>query len=154
MRLLVERKWPKETYTIGRLYIDGELFCNTLEDKDRMLFQDDPLSVIRRTKVVGETAIPRGKYEVRMDIASPKYGAVTWYKQLCGGRMPRLMNVPGFDGILIHPGNTALDTLGCILVGKNTRKGQLTDSRETFKALYKKMDAAYLRGETITIEIR
>lgn len=154
MKLVVERAWPKATYTIGRLFIDGERFYETLEDKDRMLFQDDPLSVIRRTKVVGETAIPRGTYEVRMDIVSPKYGAVTWYKQLCGGRMPRLMNVPGFDGILIHPGNTALDTLGCILVGKNTKKGQLTSSRDTFKALYRMMDAAYKRGEKITIEIR
>lgn len=154
MKLLLERKWPKETYTIGRLYIDGVLFCNTLEDKDRMLFQDDPLSVIRRTKVYGETAIPRGTYEVRMDIVSPKYGAVTWYRQLCGGRMPRLMNVPCFDGILIHPLNNPTETDGCIGVGLNTKKGQLTRSRETFKALYKKMDAAYLRGEKITIEIR
>lgn len=154
MKLLLERKWPKETYTIGRLYIDGELFCNTLEDKDRMLFQDDPLSVIRRTKVYGETAIPRGTYEVRMDIVSPKYRAVTWYRQLCGGRMPRVMNVPCFDGILFHPLNNPTETNGCIGVGLNTKKGQLTRSRETFKAFYKKIDAAYMRGERITIEIR
>ena len=154
MKLVVERAWPKATYTIGRLFIDGERFYETLEDKDRMLFKDDPISLIRRTKVYGETAIPRGTYEVSMDIVSPKYAAVTWYKNLCGGRMPRLMDVPGFEGVLIHPGNTAIDTLGCILVGRNTKKGQLTISRDTFKALYRKMEAAWKRGEKITIEIR
>lgn len=154
MKLLVERAWPKETYTIGRLFIDGMRFYETLEDRDRNLFQDDPISVIRRTKIFGETAIPKGTYEVRMDIVSPKYSAVTWYKNLCGGRMPRLMNVPGFEGILIHPLNNPTETCGCIGVGRNTKKGQLTVSRETFKELYKKMDAAYLRGEKITIEIR
>lgn len=154
MKLVVERSWPKATYTIGRLFIDGVRFYETLEDKDRMLFKDDPISLIRRTKVYGETAIPRGTYEVRMDIVSPKYAAVTWYKNLCGGRMPRLMDVPGFEGVLIHPGNTAIDTLGCILVGRNTKVGQLTSSRDTFKALYRKMEAAWKRGEKITIEIR
>ena len=154
MKLVVERAWPKETYTIGRLFVDGERFYETLEDKDRMLFKDDPLPLIRRTKVYGETAIPKGKYEVRMDIVSPKYAAVTWFNTLCGGRMPRLMNVPGFDGVLIHPGNSAIDTLGCILVGRNTKVGQLTSSRDTFKELYRKLEAAWKRGEKITIEIR
>lgn len=154
MKLVIERAWPKDTYTIGRLYVDGERFYETLEDKDRMLFKDDPLPLIRRTKVYGETAIPKGKYEVRMDIVSPKYAAVTWFNTLCGGRMPRLMNVPGFDGVLIHPGNSAIDTLGCILVGRNTKVGQLTSSRDTFKALYRKMEAAWKRGEKITLEIR
>ena len=154
MKLVVERAWPKATYTIGRLFVDGERFYETLEDKDRMLFKDDPLPLIRRTKVYGETAIPKGKYEVRMDIVSPKYAAVTWFNTLCGGRMPRLMNVPGFDGVLIHPGNSAIDTLGCILVGRNTKVGQLTSSRDTFKALYRKMEAAWKRGEKITIEIK
>lgn len=154
MKLVVERAWPKATYTIGRLFVDNERFYETLEDKDRMLFKDDPISLIRRTKVYGETAIPRGTYEVHMDIVSPKYAAVTWYKNLCGGRMPRLMDVPGFEGVLIHPGNSAIDTLGCILVGRNTKVGQLTSSRDTFKALYRKMEAAWKRGEKITIEIR
>lgn len=156
MILRIERKWPKETYTIGRLYIDGVYFCNTLEDKDRGLFQTNSLSVIKSIKVYGETAIPTGKYTVAMNILSPKYSAVKWYKDLCGGKMPRLLNVPGFDGILIHPGgsNGPLDTMGCILVGKNTKVGKLTDSKETFKAMYKRMKAAYDKGEKITIEIR
>jgi len=153
MKIRVERRWPKDTYTIGKLYVDNILLCNTLEDKDRRLTKDDPLSKIRQVKVPGETAIPKGTYTVRMDIVSPKYAAVTWFKKLCGGKMPRLEGVPGFEGILIHTGNTALDSSGCLLVGKNTKVGQLTASRETFSVLYGKMKAAVDRGEEITIEI-
>ena len=153
MKLELERKWPKATYTIGRLYVDGVLFCNTLEDRDRGLKQSDNLDYIKARKVYGETAIPKGTYTVSMNVTSPKYAAVSWYWQLCKGKMPRLQNVPGFDGILIHPGNTALDTLGCILVGKNTKVGQLTESKATFKALYKEMKKASDRGEVIEITI-
>ena len=153
MKLTVERRWKMATYTIGRLYVDGEYFCNTLEDTDRGLKQDHHKEYIRIRKVYGETAIPTGTYGVTLNVTSPKYAAVSWYWQLCRGKMPRLLNVPGFDGILIHPGNTALDTLGCILVGKNTKVGQLTESKATFKAIYKILKAAADRGEEITIEI-
>ena len=153
MKLEIERKWPKATYTIGRLYVDGVLFCNTLEDRDRGLKQSDNLDYIKTRKVYGETSIPKGTYTVSMNVTSPKYAAVSWYWQLCKGKMPRLRDVPGFDGILIHPGNTALDTLGCILVGKNTKVGQLTESKATFKALYKEMKKASDRGEVIEITI-
>ena len=153
MKLTIDRKWKKETYTVGLLYVDGVRFCETLEDKDRGLRKEDDLSTIRSVKVYGETAIPAGTYKVAMYVVSPKYSAVKWYKDLCGGRMPRLLGVPGFEGILVHPGNTALDSYGCILVGRNTKVGQLTESKATFKKLYKKMEDAYDRGETITIEI-
>ena len=153
MKLELERKWPKATYTIGRLYVDGVFFCNTLEDRDRGLNQSDDLNYIKSRKVYGETAVPKGEYLVDMNVTSPKYAAVSWYHQLCLGKMPRLRDVHGFDGILIHPGNTALDTLGCILVGKNTKVGQLTESKETFKALYKEMKKASDRGEVIEITI-
>lgn len=149
MELRLERRWRKDTYTIGRLYIDGEYFCNTLEDKDRGLKQSDSPALIKQKKVYGETAIPTGKYNVRTDIVSPKYAGTPWYKKLNGGKMPRLESVPGFEGILIHPGNTAVDTLGCILVGKNTKVGQLTSSRDTFATLYRKIQKA----TTVTIEI-
>ena len=154
MKILIDRKWKKETYTIGRLYVDGVLFCNSLEDKDRGLKQTDSLSTIQSKKVYAETAIPTGTYNVRMDVKSPKYSSYSWYKNLCGGNMPRLENVPGFSGILIHPGNTALDSSGCILVGKNTKVGQITDSKNTFSKLYKKMKKAYDKGEKITLEIK
>jgi len=153
MKLEVERKWKKETYTIGRLYVDGVLFCNTLEDRDRGLKQTDNPLIIKQRKVYGETAIPAGTYAVSMNTTSPKYAAVAWYWQLCRGKMPRLQNVPGFEGILVHPGNDPTQTLGCLLVGKNTKVGQLTESKNTFKALYKEMKRAYDAGEEITITI-
>jgi hypothetical protein len=153
MRLEIERRWKKETYTIGRLYVDGVYFCNTLEDKSRGLKQTDSTFFIKQRKVYGETAIPTGTYKVAMNVTSPKYAAVAWYWQLCRGKMPRLLDVPGFEGILIHPGNNALDTLGCILVGKNTKVGQLTESKATFKALYKEMEKAVKEGEDILITI-
>ena len=156
MKIRVERRWPKVTYTIGRFYIDGIFYCNTLEDYDRGLRQSDPLRDIQRRKIAGETAIPKGTYEVQMNVTSPKYAAVAWYWNFCRGKMPRLMHVPGFDGILIHPGgsNGPLDTRGCILVGKNTKVGKLTDSKACFQQIYKLMKAAADKGEEITIEIK
>ncbi len=154
MKLLLERKWKKDTYTIGRLYINGIFFSNTVEDKDRGLKQTDSLAIIQSKKVYAETAIPTGTYNIRMDIKSSKYSTYSWYKNLCSGYMPRLENVPGFTGILIHPGNSALDSAGCIIPGKNTKVGQVTDSKNTFAKLYKKMKTAYNKGEKITIEIK
>ena len=153
MKIRVERRWPKVTYTIGRFYIDGIFYCNTLEDYDRGLRQSDPLRDIQRRKIAGETAIPKGTYEVQMNVTSPKYAGVAWYYNFCQGKMPRLKDVPGFDGILIHPGTSALDTKGCILVGKNTKVGKLTDSKACFQQLYKLMKAAADKGEEITIVI-
>ena len=153
MDVRIERRWKKSTYTIGILTVDGERFCESLEDRDRGLKQSDSPLWIGAKKVYGETAIPTGTYNVAMNVVSPKYSAVKWYKDLCGGKMPRLLDVPGFDGILIHPGNTALDSCGCILVGRNTKVGQVTQSRDTFRKLYRKMKAAHDRGERITITI-
>ena len=153
MKVKVERRWPKVTYTIGRLYIDGIYYCNTLEDHDRGLKQSDPLPTIQKRKVAGETAIPKGVYEVTLNVTSPKYAGVAWYYNFCRGKMPRLKDVPGFDGILIHPGTDALDTKGCILVGKNTKVGKLTESRASFQEIYKQMKEAADQGEKITIEI-
>ena len=153
MKLRLERRWPKATYTIGVLFIDGIRYCETLEDHDRGLKQSDPLLYIQKRKIAGETAIPKGTYEVSMNVTSPKYAGVAWYYNFCRGKMPRLKDVPGFDGILIHPGTSALDTKGCILVGKNTKKGKLTDSRACFMEIYKLMKEAADNGEKITIEI-
>ena len=153
MKLKVERRWKKATYTIGRIYIDGVYYCNTLEDRDRGLKQTDSLTYIKARKVAGETAIPTGTYIVSMNTTSPKYAGVPFYWNFCKGKMPRLLAVPGFDGILIHPGTDALDTRGCILVGKNTKVGKLTQSKETWKQVCKLMIEAADRGEQITIEI-
>ena len=154
LELLLDRKYRKETYTIGNLYVDGEWFCNTLEDKDRGLSQTMPLEEINKIKVYGETAIPTGRYEVRMDIVSPKYNGVKWYKDNFGGRMPRLESVKGFSGILIHSGNTALDSNGCILVGLNKAKGKVLDSRATFQKLWKVLEQARKAGKTIHLTVQ
>ena len=154
MKITIDRKWKKETYTIGNLYINGSLFCNTLEDRDRGIKKTDSLTTIKSKKIYGETAIPTGTYKIDMTVISPKYAAVKWYKNLCQGKLPRFIDVPGFEGVLIHPGNTPFDTNGCILVGKNTIKGQVTQSKDTFAKLYKRMKEAYDRKETIEIEIK
>ena len=154
MKITIDRKWKKDTYTIGNLYVNGSLFCNTLEDRDRGIKKTDSLATIKSKKIYGETAIPTGTYTIDMTVVSPKYAAVKWYKNLCQGKLPRFNNVPGFEGVLIHPGNTPFDTNGCILVGKNTIKGQVTQSKDTFAKLYKRMKEAYDRKETIEIEIK
>jgi len=155
LNLKLKRIAKKTTYTIGRLFVRDAYFCDTLEDKDRELKQTDSLAFINARKVYGETAIPSGTYKVAMNVVSPKFAAVDWYKRNCGGgRMPRLQDVPGYQGVLIHPGNTALDdTLGCVLVGRNTVVGRLTQSRDTFAALYKILKQAADGGEEITLTI-
>ena len=153
MHLLVDRKYKKNTYTISRLFVDDKYFCDVLEDKDRGLKQTDKLDHIKFVKVVGETAIPSGTYDICMDVTSPKYSASSFYREVCNGKVPRLLNVPGFEGILIHTGNTALDSSGCLLVGKNTIKGRVASSKATFRALYGVMEKAHQKGEKITIEI-
>ncbi len=154
MKIHVERKWKKEGYTIGQLYIDDTFFCNTLEDKDRGLKNTMTLEEIRKRKKAGVTAIPTGTYTIRMDITSPKYSSKEWFIKNChGAKLPRLENVPGFEGILIHPGNSASDTDGCLLVGKNDIAGKVTKSKECFLQLYNRMYEAYRRGEKIEITI-
>lgn len=141
MKLRLERLWPKKDYTVGRLYVDDRLFCNTLEDRivdknKNGVFDGD------EKKVYGESAIPYGTYKIIYNW-SPKFGR----------NLPRLLNVPHFEGILIHPGNTAADSAGCILVGKNTEVGRLTNSRYISDELNKLIDEAQQKGELITIEI-
>ena len=150
MELNIKRIARRETYTIGRLYIDGKYFCETLEDKDRGLRQDMPVAVIRATKRKGITAIPTGRYRVTLAVQSPKFSKRATY-QFCNGYLPRLINVPGYDGVLIHIGNTARDTEGCLLVGRNTQVGKVLDSRKTFIELYDRLlgakDDIYIKIE-------
>ena len=155
MKILIDRKWKKNEYTIGKLYVDGVFFSNTLEDKDRGLTSSMSLEEIKKEKKAGETAIPTGTYEIRMDISSPRFSKSNWYIKNCNGaRMPRLKDVPGYDGVLIHCGNTAKDTEGCILVGKNDVKGMVTKSKDYFLKLYNIMYAVYKKGENIEITIK
>lgn len=152
MEIKVKRRFKGANYTIGSLYVNGVYECDTIEDTDRGLDNIMPLSVIQTKKVYGQTAIPYGTYEIDMNIVSPKFKDRTWAK-ICDGKLPRLRDVRGFEGVLIHVGNKPEDTLGCILVGQNKVKGQVVNSTEAFANLYKKMDAAHKRSEKITITI-
>lgn len=153
MELTIDRKWKKHSYTISNLYIDGKWFCNVLEDADRGLDNSMSEDMIRTLKKPSITAIPRGTYEITLDVISPKYSKVQFYKDVCNGKVPRLKNVKGFDGILIHAGNTDKDSSGCLLVGQNKVKGQVVNSKETFKQLYKLLQDGKSRGEKIIIKI-
>lgn len=139
----VDRTYKKSKYTIGRLIFKGEVICNTLEDTDRGLTSESSLSEITEMKksYPGEVAIPRGRYRLRFDIVSPKYSNFIKYPfaRSIGGKLPRLMDVPGYEGVLVHPGNRAKDSLGCILVGKNTVVGMVTNSQYWFNIVYNRL---------------
>ena len=135
MILRVERRFKGETYTIGTMYVNGERFCDTLEDKVRDLAGG-------AVKVPGETAIPEGVYRVIVN-RSPKFGR----------ELPRLLDVPMFEGVLMHRGNTAEDSAGCILVGENKEKGKVINSTPYEERLVALCKAAQSRGETIEIEV-
>lgn len=141
---------PGKQYQIGHLYVDGIYMCDTIEDIDRGLTADMPLQLIMKIKVKKQTAIPRGKYRVLMNRVSPKFSAKPYYWQFCRGKVPYLVNVPGFEGILIHMGATQNSSAGCIIVGMNTVVGRVTSSQECFERLYKKMLTA---NDDIWIEI-
>ena len=150
MKLTVKRIAKKPTYTIGKLYIDGVYFCDTVEDTDRGLFQGQSLDLIKKIKIPNKTAIPTGTYKLTLNVISPKYSKKAIYQEICKGRVPRLLDVPGYDGVLIHIGNSADDSSGCILVGQNKVVGKVINSTETFRKLYNK-----IKGQKdLTIQIK
>lgn len=148
MEILVRRIAKRPTYTIGRMYIDGKYVCDTLEDTDRGLKQSMPLEEIKKKKIYGKTAIPTGTYKVTMNVVSPRFKNRAWAKPY-GGKLPRLLDVPGYEGVLIHPGNSAEDSTACLLVGINSVVGKVMNSQATFK----KVMAILTKGTDITITI-
>nr|DAT00299.1 MAG TPA: Protein of unknown function (DUF2778) [Caudoviricetes sp.] len=154
MDILLERIAKNPTYTIGKLYLNGEYFCDTLEDPDRGLSSKMSSLEISNKKIHGDTAIPIGKYKIDMNTVSPRFGSQLFYKKVCGGKVPRLVNVPGYQGVLIHVGNEPKDTHGCLLVGKNSVKGKVTESKTTFEKLYKILKEFHIKGEEIFITIK
>lgn len=153
MILTLKRIYTCKDYTIGHLYVDGSYICDTLEDTDRMLDSSMTLDQIAKIKVKGMTAIPTGRYKVLMNIVSPKYSKSKYYMNICKCRVPRLDNVPGYSGVLIHVGNTAADTEGCLLLGYNKVKGQVLNSKVAFEKVYNKLSIAKSIGQTIYIDI-
>ena len=158
MRITIKRNAYESAagYTHGRLLTDeGGFLCWTLEDEDRGLTQDMPLEKIMARKVYGKTAIPKGTYRVRMDTISPKLKDRPYAKKY-GGILPRLENVPGWTGVLIHPFNVPSESYGCIAPGmlRSGIRGRIFDSTQAF---YDLMDfylvPAAKRGEEIWITI-
>ena len=143
MRILLQRHALKAGYTIGRMEINGRYFCDTLEDTDRGLRESMTEDEIAALKVKGATAIPTGTYRIDMKTRSPRFGRV----------LPRLVSVKGYAGVLIHSGNTAADTGGCILVGENRERGKVLNSRATLERLLVFLRAAQAEGEKIELVI-
>lgn len=155
MQIKVERKARKATYTVGKVYVDGQYFCDSLEDADRGVTQIMPFTstggntgywvnedggVIQ--KVPNKTAIPTGRYDVC---------SFYWEKHQC--YVPMLLRVGGFTGILMHNGMTADHSAGCILLGKNNIVGRLDGSRLYADALAARIIAAEHRREKVTIVV-
>ncbi len=141
MKLTLKRIALRSTYTIGRLYIDGNYFCDTLEDTVRDLNKNGKFDNGEK-KVYGKTAIPYGTYEIKWTY-SPRFKKYT----------PQLMNVPSFSGIRIHAGNSSTDTEGCLLLGQNKKVGMVLNSKATIAKFYPIIKDACSKGK-VTIEIK
>lgn len=140
MRLTLMRIANRPTYCIGKLYVDGQYLCDTIEDTDRGLDDRMTEEEILKLKVKGETAIPSGIYPVTITY-SPKYKK----------QMPLINNVKGYSGVRIHSGNTSKDTEGCVLVGLNKEVGKVLDSRKMYNVLFRELVST---KERIIIDIR
>jgi hypothetical protein len=128
MEILVKRLYKTSAYTIGKMYIDGQYLCDTVEDCDRGLKQSMTSQQIAVKKVYGKTAIPAGRYKVTLTFSNK-------FKRV----LPLVNDVIGFLGIRIHAGNTADDSLGCIIVGENKIKGGVVNSKVTLERLMAKL---------------
>ena len=141
MKLKLNRIALRKTYTIGKLYIDGKYFCDTLEDTVRDTNKSGKCDNGEK-KVKGNTAIPYGTYEIKWTY-SPRFKKYT----------PQIMNVPQFEGIRIHAGNSSTDTEGCLVLGENKKVGMVLNSRATINKFYPIIKEACSKGK-VTIEIK
>lgn len=141
MKLTLKRIALRPTYTIGKLYIDDAYFCDTLEDTVRDIDKSGKFDNGEQ-KIKGKTAIPYGTYEIKWTY-SPRFKKYT----------PQLMNVPSFEGIRVHAGNTSADTEGCLILGENKQVGKVLNSRATINKFYPIIKEACSNGK-VTIEIK
>lgn len=141
MKLALKRIALRPTYTIGKLYIDDAYFCDTLEDTVRDINKSGKFDNGEQ-KIKGKTAIPYGTYEIKWTY-SPRFKKYT----------PQLMNVPSFEGIRVHAGNTSADTEGCLILGENKQVGKVLNSRATINKFYPIIKEACSNGK-VTIEIK
>ena len=148
MRIKIDRAWRKKGYTISRVFINGERFgdgqkwCSILEDEDRGLHADMSLAELKKYKIYGQTAIPRGVYEVKITY-SPKFKR----------NLPLLVNVPAYSGIRIHSANYATQLEGCLAPGVNDVVGRVSNSRYWENKIFKLIQDALARGERVWIEV-
>ena len=151
MKLTIKRTITRNNYTLGELYIDGQFFCSTLEDKDRGLTQSMSVKQIKSMKVPGETAIPKGTYKVTLDIVSPKFSKYPFYMEVCEGKLPRLIDVKGYEGVLIHVADgIKRDALlqGCIGIGNLSSEEYLMNGKQVFTEFYNR-----IKGNDVELEI-
>lgn len=139
MKLLLKRETFSDTSTIGRLFIDGVFFCYVLEDKDRGLNDSMSLITIKAKKIFGVTAIPQGTYKLILSMSNR-------FKRL----LPEILNVKGYEGVRIHRGNYAGNSLGCLIVGAKKGVDAVFDSTSTEIALVRLLSSKH---EPHTIEI-
>ena len=142
MQLTLQRYFFSDNYTLGRLYSGNHLICETLEPPSSHLNKHNPLRLIRKAKADGKRAIPKGVYELVMSY-SPRFGK----------RYPRLHGVPGYEGILIHPGNYPADTKGCILPGWNRHPGMVSGSIAATAEIIGIAERAAAWGEKLTLKV-
>jgi hypothetical protein len=138
MLLEVKRDPSADGCTLGKLFVDGQFECFTLED----VVREVPGEPVLQWKIPDQTAIPFGSYGVIVNFSEPFQRP-----------LPLLLNVPGYDGVRIHSGNTAADTEGCILVGSQQGTGAVLNSRDAFAALFPKIQAAIAQGQSVQISI-
>lgn len=138
---------------MGRLSLDGHFLCDTLEPPSHGLTSAADPRTIRAIKRLGRSAIPAGVYRLVLAY-SPRFSPRPFYKACGGGLVPRLLNVSGFDGVLIHCGNTVVDTCGCILVGRRADSSTLVESQKTYSRLMRQFwQPATRRGEPMYLDI-
>lgn len=135
MEIELKRIYKGIEYTIGKMYINSNWVCDTLEDTVRQLDTEDD-------KIPKQTAIPMGRYQVILS-----------YSKRFNKTLPELLNVPFFKGIRIHAGNDKEDTEGCILVGENKVKGKVVNSKKSMKKLMPILQKAIDNNEKIYINI-
>jgi hypothetical protein len=146
MEVKVKRTIFSDKTSIGQFYIEGQYFCFTLEDKTRA--QDEP-------KVYGETAIPYGRYEITFRTTGSIYNEYKIRFADIGSERGTLWirNIPGFEYVLMHIGNTNADTLGCILVGTQYEENKITNSTVAYKKIYPIIADALSKGEKVFITV-
>jgi hypothetical protein len=154
MKVELVRIYNCPTYCISHIYVNGEYVCDAIEDTDRGLDQSMSLAEIKKRKVYKLTAIPTGTYKITMSVQSPKFSQYDYYRKYCKGYMPRVLDVPGYDGILFHRGSSAASSAGCIICGYNKVKGRVVDSQKAWEKLMKQhfMPAKVL-GEDIELKV-